>query len=305
MQKPRNPTVGEGFIEIQPVQKKTSVTKQQDKKLSHFIRADVVSRKHTYPFQFHVPENAHEGPCKWIYLMSYGGGLVGGDTVTAGVKVGDGCAVLVSTQESTKVFHCNNSGETVQNINYQIGEGSLLCILPDSTVCYKDANFNQSQVIHMKSSSNLVILDWMLSGRFALDEFWAFKRYRNCIEVNVAGELVIKDNSDLEDTPYQTVCQGMQNFHVFGTCIVIGNGLEFLSQILLETYSRKKNYNDPHDQNLIVSISETEYTVNGKSISGCYLRFLASEMKFASKVIKEITTPLMEVLGGDPFERKL
>ncbi|KAI8795172.1 urease accessory protein D [Biomphalaria glabrata] len=299
----RNPTTGEGYIEVQAVQSGNEA-EGKNRELT-FNKANVVSRRHTYPFHFHVPEYANSGHCKWIYSMSYGGGLVGGDTISATVKVGPGCAALVSTQESTKVYHCNYSGETTQTTSYYIGDGSLLCVLPDATVCYKDANFNQTQVVQMRPSSNLVLLDWMLSGRLALDEFWAFKRYKNSIEVYVSDELIIKDCTDLADTPQLTVSQGMRHFHVYGTLFVLGAGLQFLAEHLLGIYARKKNYNDAHDQDLIVSISPTQYTVNGDLISGCYLRFLASDMKNAAKVIQEITSPLIEILGGDPFERKL
>lgn len=38
--------------------------------------------------------------------MNFGGGLVGGDHIDITVFLGDNCAALVTTQESTKVSKC-------------------------------------------------------------------------------------------------------------------------------------------------------------------------------------------------------
>ncbi|XP_059145620.1 uncharacterized protein LOC131932735 [Physella acuta] len=298
MESQRAASVGEGYIELEAVRRRT------DDKIP-FYKSEVMTIKHSYPFRFLVPEHATPGPCKWIYPMTYGGGLVGGDKITATIKVGAGCAAVVCSQESTKVYHCNMSHETVQNFNYSLGESALLCVLPDPTVCYRDANFCQKQVIHMTSTSSLVFLDWMLGGRQALEEFWCFKRFNNCTEIYVGEELIVRDSTDLEDTPIKTVAQAMENFQVYGTCIILGEGLSFLVESLINIYGRKRDLGEQINRDCVVSISETKYTVSGETIEGCYLRFLATDMKHASRVIHDISNPLQHLLGGDPFERKL
>ena len=45
-----------------------------------------------------------------------------------------------------QVYHCEDGLLTSQSMNYIIGDNSLLCVLPDYCVCYKDANFSQTQV---------------------------------------------------------------------------------------------------------------------------------------------------------------
>lgn len=41
--------------------------------------------------------------CQWLYIITFGGGLVEGDNVAVDVKVGENCTVVVTTQASTKV----------------------------------------------------------------------------------------------------------------------------------------------------------------------------------------------------------
>jgi len=41
--------------------------------------------------------------CQWLYIITFGGGLVEGDNVAVDVKVEEQCTVVVTTQASTKV----------------------------------------------------------------------------------------------------------------------------------------------------------------------------------------------------------
>lgn len=41
--------------------------------------------------------------CQWLYIITFGGGLVEGDNVCVDVKVGELSTVVVTTQASTKV----------------------------------------------------------------------------------------------------------------------------------------------------------------------------------------------------------
>lgn len=54
--------------------------------------------------KFLVPGFASSVPtCQWLYIITFGGGLVEGDNVAVDVKVGENCTVVVTTQASTKV----------------------------------------------------------------------------------------------------------------------------------------------------------------------------------------------------------
>ncbi|RUS70764.1 hypothetical protein EGW08_021466 [Elysia chlorotica] len=177
--KPSKPKFGSGHVAIKAVtdEPKSGADKTtKNNKDSPFLSAEVVSLSHTYPFRFMVPEKCAKSPCRWIYPLTFGGGLVGGDNVEASVVVGERCACVITTQESTKVYHCRHSAATIQRLNFSVGDRALLCVLPDPVVCFKGANFQQTQIVEMSATSNLVFLDWMLSGRNALLESWSFQR---------------------------------------------------------------------------------------------------------------------------------
>ncbi len=52
-----------------------------------------------------VPELASQSPCRWLYPVTYGGGLVEGDAIDYTVNVAPRCGVLVTTQSATKVSY--------------------------------------------------------------------------------------------------------------------------------------------------------------------------------------------------------
>ncbi|GFO42603.1 urease accessory protein [Plakobranchus ocellatus] len=270
-----------------------------------YLRSEITSLQYSYPFRFLLPENCSPSPCRWIYPMSFGGGLVGGDSIKVAVTVGEECACVVTSQESTKVYHCDHSRETEQDLVYTVTDFALLCVLQDPVVCFKGANFHQTQVVKLTPQSNLVFLDWMLSGRSALLESWCFLRYLNCVEIRLLDEVVLRELSDLEDTPYKSVSEGMMGWQACGLCVVLGIRVQHVAEALMDKYSRKRDIGERSSLELVVSISEVSYTVQGQTISGCYLRFLASSIEQASKVIRDITSPLLQVLGADPYKNKL
>ncbi|KAJ2595438.1 hypothetical protein GGH99_006085 [Coemansia sp. RSA 1285] len=164
------------------------------------------------------------------YILSYGGGIVHGDRIHINVQVGRGCALLVLTQGSTKVFRhrrhnqpdvgsCsflalkqsdssridyNSNATTTTDQSYQtilidVAPGSLACLLPDPVTCFEGAMYNQRQAVrlHDAQSSSLVLLDWMTSGRMSRGERWAFGKYFSVNVVSVLDNLKHKQRDSL------------------------------------------------------------------------------------------------------------
>src|SRR5262245_48343677 len=74
------------------------------------------------PLQLLVPRP--RGPAVWACAGTLGGGLVDGDALALEVAVGDGAALLVSTQASTKVYR----GAASQRLSATVGDGALLAL---------------------------------------------------------------------------------------------------------------------------------------------------------------------------------
>ncbi|PWN44094.1 UreD-domain-containing protein, partial [Ceraceosorus guamensis] len=171
-----------------------------------------------------------------LYVVSYGGGLVSGDEVLLDVDVGQGCALIMLTQGSTKVFrmrsatlgvqrrpnieqastlvsndqHAGSPHSTRQVMRYLVRPNATLVLLPDPVTCFAGARYTQVQRFDLRcaDTSSLVMLDWFTPGRRS--ELWAFDSYRSRNELRVAGRLFARDVMLLEQSSLTQLSQGGQ-----------------------------------------------------------------------------------------------
>uniref|UniRef100_A0A2P2JBJ0 Urease accessory protein D n=1 Tax=Rhizophora mucronata TaxID=61149 RepID=A0A2P2JBJ0_RHIMU len=115
----------------------------------------------------------------WIYTLTYGGGIVSGDSISCELVIGDGCTAVLTTQASTKVYKSLGSKCSQQVLEARIGSGALLAVIPDPVTCFSTARYSQKQVFRALSDSNLVIVDWITSGRHESGEKWDFELYKS------------------------------------------------------------------------------------------------------------------------------
>ena len=159
-------------------------------------RASATRLFHAYPLRLICPRRVSVesgADCVWCYQVSFGGGLVAGDRAGASVDVADGCACVLATQGTNKVYKhlvarrdasdaataatenairgtdSKNSErrETTQALAGRVGAGALLACLPDPTQAFRDARFRQTQRFLLHPTASLVSVDWLVSGRAA------------------------------------------------------------------------------------------------------------------------------------------
>ncbi|KAG1784085.1 UreD urease accessory protein-domain-containing protein [Suillus placidus] len=166
----------------------------------------------SYPLKLLSPRVAEHGVAI-VYVMSYGGGLVGGDCMQLIVEVGKECKLLLLSQGSTKVFKTRAGNRastrfrrsspqptpsslqdvTIQSMEVTIAPDSALFLLPDPVTCFRSASYTQMQTFHLAGSASIVLLDWVTSGRRSMGEDWDFLRYYSVNEVFVEGRRVARD----------------------------------------------------------------------------------------------------------------
>lgn len=159
---------------------------------------------------------AHQ-PSVLIFLLSYGGGLVGGDQVELSVTIHDGARLSVVTQGHTKVFQSLKPEiVTRQSLAVEIFPGAALCLLPDPVQPFARSVYEQTQIFRLRGNeASLVLLDWVTQGRLARGEDWDLTRWSGRNEVwlvadqqqqqqggggNGSGEAVPKDRLLVRDS---------------------------------------------------------------------------------------------------------
>ena len=106
------------------------------------------------------------------YLMSTGGGVVGGDRLDIDVRIADGAHAVITTQAATRI-HRMDAGFATQNVRLSLGAGSVCEWVPDPLIPYAGSRFQQRLTATVPEDAVLVLSDVLTAGRVARGERWA------------------------------------------------------------------------------------------------------------------------------------
>ncbi|KAL3632330.1 hypothetical protein CASFOL_025314 [Castilleja foliolosa] len=184
-----------------------------------------------YPFKFINPNKVgpSETDAVWIYTISYGGGIVSGDSIAFDVTVGDGCTAVLTTQSSTKVYKSIGSKCSEQVLEANIGQDALLVVIPDPVTCFSTANYSQVQIFKVVPESSLLVVDWITSGRHERGEKWAFSRYKSTNRILLQDdEPVFLDTILLEQGTHSSISERMQDYQAIAMIVLLGPKLKLI-----------------------------------------------------------------------------
>ena len=201
-----------------------------------------------YPLKLISPSVPTEAMSALVFLLSYGGGLVGGDCVSLQIDIQRCAKLSIATQGYTKIFK-SPSPEVVtqQKLNVRIEGGAGLCLLPDPVQPFRDSVYKQIQIFHLAPDASLCLLDWVTEGRSARGEKWSFVRWHGKNEVWVddgeadKSRLLVRDSVLLEGDQHQILHQTlrgvMQSNAVFGTLILRGPMMKELGDFFMAEFT--------------------------------------------------------------------
>lgn len=174
----------------------------------------------TSPVKLLNPQSA--GTSALIYLATYGGGLVGGDTIDVDIELLPSAAAVVATQASTKVYRSDFGAS--QRLRATAADDSLLAWLPDPVTCFAGARYRQDQRIHLARGANLVFLDWLTAGRVGSGERWRFDEYSSRTTVWRDGLLLWEDGLRLAARDGDLVARSGR-FNCIAALVLLGPAL--------------------------------------------------------------------------------
>ncbi|XP_030553541.1 urease accessory protein D isoform X2 [Rhodamnia argentea] len=214
-----------GKIVIEKVRGKSTVTKSFSK----------------YPLKFIIPRKV--GPSRvdavWIYALTYGGGIVSGDDISCKLEIGAGCTAVLTTQASTKVYKSLGSKCSEQSLEAEIGSNSMLVLIPDPVTCFSTARYFQKQVFRVRSDSNLVLVDWITSGRHESGEKWDFTHYKSTNNIFLESDQpLFLDTVLLEQGSIVPLAERMQDYQVIAMVVLLGPMLRHIQGQVQEDVKR-------------------------------------------------------------------
>jgi urease accessory protein len=201
-----------------------------------------------YPLKLISPSPAAGQKSVLIFLLTYGGGLVGGDQVHLEIDVKPEAKLSIVTQGHTKIFKsASRDVITRQNLHVTVLDRAALCLLPDPVQPFEGSVYEQSQTFVLAASASLCFLDWVSAGRTARGENWDLQAWRGRNEVWVAAEpggkrrLLLRDSVILEennsDPKEKALRNKMQQMGIFGTLVLRGPLLEDLAAFVLAEFA--------------------------------------------------------------------
>nr|POF18684.1 putative urease accessory protein ured-like [Quercus suber] len=208
-----------------------------------------------YPLKLISPAPSHteHEPSRTIYtvyLLTYGGGIVAGDTIDLHVLLEQSTRLVLLTQGSTKLFKSPSRDVlSKQCTTVTLAPDSGICYLPDPVQPFENSCFEQHQIYNITpipefadNLPSLCVLDWVSNGRQANGENWSFLHYasRNEIYIDVPGadrKLLLRDNILLDDHGSAGgIAERMHGLVVFGTLIIYGPLVRSLGPFFLSEF---------------------------------------------------------------------
>ncbi|KAK3378382.1 UreD urease accessory protein-domain-containing protein [Podospora didyma] len=201
-----------------------------------------------YPLKLISPPRPSESKSVLVFLLSYGGGLVGGDSVTLSIGVQAKAKLSIVTQGHTKVFPSVTPDiVTRQTMNVEIASGAGLCLLPDPVQPFESSVYEQTQVFRLASDASLCLLDWVTQGRTARGEDWSLTRWVGRNEIWARADsggrdrLLVRDAVILDgNQPRMTTTalrDSMHSMGVVGTLLLRGPMVKRLGEFFLAEFA--------------------------------------------------------------------
>ncbi|XP_057830762.2 urease accessory protein D isoform X1 [Cryptomeria japonica] len=285
-------------------------------------RSAVTSIYARYPLKFIRPTKAVSSDIDavWIYTVSYGGGIVSGDSVTCTMTIGEGCTAVLTTQASTKVYKSVGSKDSGQLLEAQVGRSALLAVLPDPVTCFSSARYSQKQVFYVASDSNLVLVDWLTSGRRMRGEIWDFELYKSTNNIYLEGnQPLFLDSTLLEQGAGLSVADRMQAFHVVAMLVILGPKMAFIQNQVqakirernTELFGRRSHSSNPNYKKGKLDIENKESnevllascSVFGPLDTGLVVRISATSTELVYKFLREHLASIEPFIGTSPYSR--
>jgi urease accessory protein len=199
-----------------------------------------------YPLKLISPSPSAGQKSVLVFLLTYGGGLVGGDQVRLTTEVKRNAKLSIVTQGHTKIFKSPNRDViTRQKLHVTIEDGAGVCLLPDPVQPFEGSVYEQSQTFKVAEGGSLCLLDWVSAGRTARGENWDLWAWSGRNEVWLAegsdrkARLLLRDNVILDGdvTNEKELRTKMQKMGIFGTLILRGPLVASLAAFFLAEFA--------------------------------------------------------------------
>lgn len=114
-----------------------------------------------------------------------------------------------------------------------------MAVIPDPVTCFSTARYSQKQVFYVFPDTNLVVVDWITSGRHESGERWNFELYKSTNHILGEGhQPLFIDSILLEERSGTSISESMQGYQVIAMIIIMGPKLKHVQNQVLDEVKR-------------------------------------------------------------------
>ena len=134
-----------------------------------------------------------------VHLHNLSGGLLGGDCIELGIRLGAGASAQVTTTGATRIYRPHAEAPiTVQSNTIHVAEDALLEYVPDPIIPFARARFCQRTTIELSPGAGLFWWEILAPGREAHGELFAYDSVELSMELLALKRPILCDHARLQ-----------------------------------------------------------------------------------------------------------
>ena len=243
----------------------------------------------TSPLRVLTPRN--HGRAAWAYTSTLGGGMVDGDAIRLRVDVAPGAAAVLASQGQNRIYRSVRGCRSA--LAAEVGEGAFLALLPDPTVCFAGASYQQKTELRLARGAAAVAVDVLASGRSARGERWAFRRYEGELSLRSGDRLLIAERL-LLDPSHGALAERLGRFDALCTLLLAGDSLRDERAALARRIGSLP----------LRSRADRIEQANDLDGGALLVRIAAVSLEDALHAVRDHLRFLPDLLGDDPWARR-
>ena len=254
-------------------------------------KTNIIQMVSVPPAKFIAPESHASGAL--CFISSYGGGMVGGDSVSLYIDVGENSGLVLLPQANSRAYTNTDGKIATQFMDIVVRKNSSFIFNADPLVLHKQSKYSQDTKIFLEDGAGAILVDWFAIGRSENGEKFLFSEYTSSL---VASN---SDSNLLIDKQYFTpalikynIAGGFSNYSQMLNIFFIGK-LTYIAELLFNSKNLSNN------TNFIFSFTRNKnYTI--LRILGTTRKSLQSLLYILYDIIKDDIN-----IGFDALERKM
>lgn len=160
----------------------------------------------------------------YVTVTSPAGGVLGGDRLEIGVRVGPGARLHVDTPSATRLYRTPTAGAELRT-HVRVEAGAYLEYLPDPYIPFAGSRFTSRTTVEIADDATLLLWEIVAPGRAARGEILRFDRFESVLEIGRPEEGILAVDAVILDPRERLEAPGLLGgFAAIGTLTVVRRG---------------------------------------------------------------------------------